>query len=47
MRSRYKGFAVEVRYPNEIILLSKEEIDMAITISEEIRRFVVTIIESR
>lgn len=44
---RLQGFAVEVRYPNEIIQLSGEEIDLAIKISEEVRQFVISTIESK
>lgn len=44
---RLQGFAVEVRYPNEIIRLSGEEIDLAISISAEIQQFVLMIIEEK
>ena len=33
------GFSVEIRYPNQLIFLSKEELEEAIEISEEFRAF--------
>ena len=48
--SRFKNafvlnnFSVQIRYPNKIIKLSKEEIESAIEISQEFRSFVVKII---
>lgn len=48
--SRFKNafalndFSVQIRYPNKIIKLSKEEIETAIEISQEFRSFVVKII---
>ena len=50
--SRFKNafslnnFAVQIRYPNKIIKLTKEEIETAIGISQEFRSFVVNIIET-
>lgn len=44
---RLQGFAVEVRYPTEIIHQSGEEIDLAIAISEEIRQFVLSTLEGK
>ncbi|MBW8333553.1 MAG: HEPN domain-containing protein [Prolixibacteraceae bacterium] len=38
------NFGVQIRYPNKIVKLSKEEIEAAIEISEEFRRFAVKII---
>jgi HEPN domain-containing protein len=38
------NFAVQIRYPNKIVKLSKEEIETAISISQEFRSFAVSII---
>lgn len=38
------GFGVQIRYPNKIVKLTKEEIESAIQISEEFRVFSVNII---
>lgn len=38
------NFGVQIRYPNKIIKLTKEEIESAIEISQEFRDFVVLII---
>ena len=38
------NFAVQIRYPNKIVKLTKEEIETAIEISQEFRSFAVTII---
>ncbi len=35
------NYSVQVRYPNEIILLTKEEIENAINITENFRIFVI------
>jgi len=35
------NFGVQIRYPNKIVKLSKEEIETAIEISEEFRSFTV------
>lgn len=48
--SRFKNafalnnFSVQIRYPNKIVKLTKEEIEIAIEISQEFRSFAVTII---
>ena len=39
------NFGVQIRYPNKIIRLTKEELETAIQISEEFRAFSVKIIE--
>jgi len=39
------NFGVQIRYPNEIIKLTKEELEIAIRISEEFRAFSIHIIE--
>jgi len=36
-----QGYAVEVRYPNETIYLTKDRVEKAITIAKEIRGFVM------
>lgn len=41
------GFGVQIRYPNTIIKLTKAEIETAIQISEEFRKFSVGIIGLR
>lgn len=38
--SELQGYAVEVRYPNEIIYLSNEKVEYAIRIAKEIRDYV-------
>jgi len=38
------GFAVQIRYPNKIVKLTKEEIESAIKISEEFRNFAIQIL---
>lgn len=38
------SFGVQIRYPNKIIKLSKEEIESAIKISEEFRNFAINIL---
>lgn len=38
------NFSVQIRYPNKIVKLSKEEIETAISISQEFRSFAVSII---
>jgi hypothetical protein len=38
--SELQGYAVEVRYPNEIIYLSNEKVEYAISIAKEIRDYV-------
>jgi HEPN domain-containing protein len=38
------NYGVQIRYPNTIIKLTKEEVESAIEISEEFRAFVVNII---
>ncbi len=35
--SELQGYAVEIRYPNELIFLSKEKVEGAIKIAKEIR----------
>lgn len=35
--SKLQGYAVEIRYPNEIIFLSKEVVEKAILLAKEIR----------
>jgi HEPN domain-containing protein len=39
------NFGVKIRYPNKIIKLTKEELEIAIHISEEFRAFAVELIE--
>jgi len=39
------NFGVQIRYPNKIVKLTKEEIESAIEISQEFRDFAVDIIE--
>jgi HEPN domain-containing protein len=39
--SELQGYAVEVRYPNETIYLSKEQVEKAILIAKEIRGIVI------
>ena len=39
------NFGVQIRYPNKIIRLTKEELETAIQISEEFRAFSIHIIE--
>jgi len=39
------NFGVQIRYPNKIIKLTKEELESAIQISEEFRSFSIKIIE--
>lgn len=36
--SELQGYAVEIRYPNEIIFLSKEIVEKAIMLAKELRR---------
>ena len=36
--SELQGYAVEIRYPNEIIFLSKEVVEKAIMLAKELRR---------
>ena len=36
--SELQGYAVEIRYPNEIIFLSKEVVEKAILLAKELRR---------
>jgi len=43
--SSLNNFNVQVRYPNEIIHLTKEELESAIAISEEFRGFAIKTIE--
>ena len=38
------NFGVQIRYPNKIVKLTKEEIESAIEISQEFRGFVIDII---
>jgi len=38
--SELQGYAVEVRYPNEIIYLSNEKVEYAISIAKEIRDYI-------
>jgi hypothetical protein len=38
--SELQGYAVEIRYPNETIFLSKENVEKAIMIGKNIREFV-------
>ncbi|MEX2428197.1 MAG: HEPN domain-containing protein [Bacteroidales bacterium] len=40
--SELQGYAVEIRYPNETIYLSNEEVENAIMIAKRIRDFVTT-----
>lgn len=37
-----QGYAVEVRYPNEIIYLTKEKVEKAISIAKDIRFMITT-----
>ena len=39
--SELQGYAVEVRYPNETIYLTKDKVEKAIRISTEIRSFIL------
>ncbi|HAM97084.1 MAG TPA: hypothetical protein DCQ26_00580 [Marinilabiliales bacterium] len=38
--SELQGYAVEIRYPNETIFLSKEKVESAMITAMEIRKFV-------
>ncbi|MCX6237571.1 MAG: HEPN domain-containing protein [Bacteroidia bacterium] len=38
------SFGVQIRYPNKIVKLTKQELELAIEISEEFRSFAVNII---
>ena len=40
MVSELQGYAVEIRYPNETIFLSKENVEKAIIIAKNVREFV-------
>lgn len=39
------NFSVQIRYPNISLFLTKEQLETAITISENFRKFVMSIIE--
>jgi hypothetical protein len=39
------SFSVQIRYPNTIIKLSKEEIESSIQIAEDFRKFAVQLTE--
>ncbi|HCE59006.1 MAG TPA: DNA-binding protein [Prolixibacteraceae bacterium] len=39
--SEMQGYAVEVRYPNEIVFLSKEKVEYSILVAKNIREFVL------
>jgi HEPN domain-containing protein len=39
------SFSVQIRYPNKIVKMAKEEIESAIEISQEFRSFVIEIID--
>jgi len=38
--SELQGYAVEIRYPNETIFLSNEQVEKAMTIARDVREFV-------
>ena len=38
--SELQGYAVEIRYPNETIFLSEEQVEKAMTIAKDVRDFV-------
>ena len=38
---RLNNFSVQIRYPNTIIKLSKEEIESSIQIAEDFRKFAI------
>lgn len=40
------GFSVQIRYPNKIAHMSKEELEEAINIAQEFRNYVLEIIEN-
>lgn len=44
--SLLNSFSVEVRYPNQIIQLSQDEIEYAITVSEHFREFILQILSN-
>ena len=38
--SELQGYAVEIRYPNETIFLSKDQVEKAITIAQKVRKII-------
>lgn len=41
MNGKNEQYAVEIRYPDEIVIPSKEEVKEAIEISEEFKDFII------
>jgi len=44
MAIRLNGFSVQIRYPNKIIFLTKEELEYAISVAEYFRIYAIKII---